>query len=86
MTMKSYLVNAGNRTGDRLAIELVDPDPEKCKKRVISRGDKFDLWEFVGYSAESAPAIRIYVTEYSAGADEWADEPQITVTDKPRSM
>ena len=86
MTMTSYLVNAGNRTGDRLAIELIDPDPEKCKKRVISRGNKFDLHEFVGYNAETSPTIRIYVAKNAPGADEWAGEPQIMITDEPRKM
>ena len=86
MTMKSYLVNAGNRTGDRLVIELIHPDPEKCRKRALSRGEKFDLWEFVGYSVETAPIIQIYVGKDAAGEDEWADEPQITIADKPRSL
>ena len=86
MTMKSYLVNAGNRTGDRLAIELVHEDPEKCKKRVLVRGQTLDLWEFIGPNLEAAPNIRIYVDKDAAGADEWAGEPQIIITDEPRSM
>ena len=86
MTMKSYLVNAGNRTGDRLAIELVDPDPKKCKKLILHRGQKVDLWEFTGHDPEAVPNVRMYVAKDAAGEDEWAGEPQITVTDEPRSM
>ena len=86
MTMKSYLVNAGNRTGDRLTIELIHEVHEKCKKIVLSRGQKFDLWEFVSHDPEAVPNVRIYVAPDAAGEDSWAGEPQIMITDEPRSL
>ena len=86
MTMKSYLINAGNRTGDQLVIELIHADPAKSKRRTLGRGDKVDLWEFVGHDPEAVPNIRIYVGEHAAGKDEWAGEPQIMIADEPRKL
>ena len=91
MTMTARIVNAGNRTGDVLTIERVDPDGNVLYRdpaeripfrRSIGRGEAPQLDEYLGYSVDQAPLVRIYV-EPNVHEDVYIGEPQVVIVDPP---
>ena len=73
MTMKVGIVNLGNRTGDTLDVTLPNSDGEK---RTLRRGEM---------AVTGMQKGRIEFEGHPSGEiDEFIDEPQVTVTDRPR--
>ena len=80
MTMKAWLANAGNLTGDKLTVLKMTADgPHKI---TIKRGEMLDLFQFMGHDEESAPAIRIICEK---GTGRYVGEPSVVMFDQPEN-
>ena len=86
MTMKAVMVNAGNRTGDKLHIAILNPEGEVQSKAVVRRGQQFDLLSFTGHFYEEGAAIPIKVWCESAAEDKYVETPQVLVVDQPQKL
>ena len=85
MTMKAILVNAGNRTGDKLKIQKVSSDGIVTKEKTMVRGEAFNIYEFAGNNETDVPDVRITIM-YNGADDKYVDNPQVVVVDKPEYM
>ena len=84
MTMQAFLINAGNRTSDRLVIEKRGTDGV-WHKTVVDRGSKVDIYSFLGHSAENTPEIRMYIEDRGL-VDEYMGNPVVTVAEVPKAI
>lgn len=79
MTIKPLLINAGNRTADILTIDKLDGEGNVLTSHTLRRGEIVDIGLYIGYSADSAPTVRIHCAH--GDDDEYVDNPQVLVVD-----
>ena len=94
MTMKAMLVNAGNRTGDKLHVAVVtlelDSDgeiEEYLESQVeLKRGETFDLLSLIGHHTDQKGAAFIKMWAGDSAGDEFVGNPQVLVGDLPKKL
>lgn len=95
MTMKPILINAGNRTGDRLHIACLDKDGsiDLSTHMRIHRGQQADISKFLDrFDVENPINIRIWcgtakeANPTYAPEDEYKDHPSILIADQPENI
>ena len=75
MTMTAKLVNAGNRSSDRIKVAKVAEDGTVELVHVLGRGSVQDIHKIMGHSQEDAPTIKIWC-EHEA-TDQWCGQVQV---------
>ena len=94
MTMKATLVNAGNRTGDKLHVAVVTLDldsdreiEEYVESQVeLKRGETLDLLSLIRHYTDQKGAAFIKIWAGDSAGDEFVGNPQVLVVDLPKKL
>lgn len=86
MTMKAVLVNAGNRTGDKLHIAVLDEDGVIISDTIktIVRGEVVNIFKYLDDDCDGKKSIRIWTNNNQYGNDEFIGNPCVQVFEIPK--